>query len=153
MKKLLAVLLAVAMICALGVTAFADDAVAPKDGGSKLTFTTGGEAGTYYGFGSVLAQKVSDVTSTNVTAITSGGSAANIDAIDIGDAQIGFSQSDVLAYAYAGERTFEDLGEITSFSIVAPTSSSPVHPPLPSLPSQPARACTWSAWMTSTLTL
>ena len=120
MKKILAVLLAVAMICALGVTAFADDAVAPKDGGSKVTFTTGGEAGTYYGFGSVLAQKVSDVTSTNVTAITSGGSAANIDAIDIGDAQLGFSQSDVLAYAYAGERTFEEIGAIDSFSIVAP---------------------------------
>ena len=120
MKKLLAVLLAVAMICALGVTAFADDAVAPKDGGSKVTFTTGGEAGTYYGFGSVLAQKVSDVTSTNVTAITSGGSADNIDAIDIGDAQLGFSQSDVLAYAYAGERTFEEIGAIDSFSIVAP---------------------------------
>ena len=120
MKKLLAVLLAVAMICALGVTAFADDAVAPKDGGSKVTFTTGGEAGTYYGFGSVLAQKVSDVTSTNVTAITSGGSAANIDAIDIGDAQLGFSQSDVLAYAYAGERTFEEIGAIDNFSIVAP---------------------------------
>ena len=108
------------MICALGVTAFADDAVAPKDGGSKLTFTTGGEAGTYYGFGSVLAQKVSDVTSTNVTAITSGGSAANIDAIDIGDAQLGFSQSDVLAYAYAGTRSFEEIGAITNFSIVAP---------------------------------
>ena len=120
MKKILAVLLAIAMICALGVTAFADDAVAPKDGGSKVTFTTGGEAGTYYGFGSVLAQKVSDVTSTNVTAITSGGSAANIDAIDIGDAQLGFSQSDVLAYAYAGERTFEEIGAVTNFSIVAP---------------------------------
>ena len=117
MKKILAVLLAIAMICAFGVTAFADDAVAPKDGGSKVTFTTGGEAGTYYGFGSVLAQKVSDVTSTNVTAITSGGSAANIDAIDIGDAQLGFSQSDVLAYAYAG---FEEIGAIDSFSIVAP---------------------------------
>ena len=120
MKKILAVLLALAMICALGVTAFADDAVAPKDGGSKVTFTTGGEAGTYYGFGSVLAQKVSDVTSTNVTAITSGGSAANIDAIDIGDAQLGFSQSDVLAYAYAGTRSFEEIGAITNFSIVAP---------------------------------
>ena len=120
MKKILAVLLALAMVCALGVTAFADDAVAPKDGGSKLTFTTGGEAGTYYGFGSVLAQKVSDVTSTNVTAITSGGSAANIDAIDVGDAQIGFSQSDVLAYAYAGTRSFEEIGAITNFSIVAP---------------------------------
>ena len=120
MKKILAVLLALAMIFALGVTAFADDAVAPKDGGSKLTFTTGGEAGTYYGFGSVLAQKVSDVTSTNVTAITSGGSAANIDAIDIGDAQLGFSQSDVLAYAYAGTRSFEEIGAVTNFSIVAP---------------------------------
>ena len=120
MKKILAVLLALAMVCALGVTAFADDAVAPKDGGSKLTFTTGGEAGTYYGFGSVLAQKVSDVTSTNVTAITSGGSAANIDAIDIGDAQLGFSQSDVLAYAYAGTRSFEEIGAVTNFSIVAP---------------------------------
>ena len=120
MKKILAVLLALAMICALGVTAFADDAVAPKDGGSKVTFTTGGEAGTYYGFGSVLAQKVSDVTSTNVTAITSGGSAANIDAIDIGDAQLGFSQSDVLAYAYAGTRSFEEIGAVTNFSIVAP---------------------------------
>ena len=121
MKKVFALLLAVVMVFALSATAFAaDDAIAPKDGGSKLTFTTGGEAGTYYGFGSVLAQKVSDVTSTNVTAITSGGSAANIDALDIGDAQLGFSQSDVLAYAYAGTRSFEEIGEITNFSIVAP---------------------------------
>ncbi len=120
MKKILALVLALCMVLALGAAACADDAVAPKDGGSKLTFTTGGEAGTYYGFGSVLAQKVSEVTSTSVTAITSGGSAANIDALDIGDAQLGFSQSDVLAYAYAGTRTFEELGAIQSFSIVAP---------------------------------
>lgn len=120
MKEILALALALCMVLALGVTAFADDAVAPKDGGSKLTFTTGGEAGTYYGFGSVIAQKVSEVTSTNVTAITSGGSAANIDALDMGDAQLGFSQSDVLAYAYAGTRTFEELGAVDSFSIVAP---------------------------------
>ena len=119
MKKLLAVLLAVVMVFALSATAFADDA-APKDGGSKVTFTTGGEAGTYYGFGSVLAQKVSEVTSTNVTAISSGGSAANIDALDIGDAQLGFSQSDVLSYAYTGERTFEELGAVDTFSVVAP---------------------------------
>ena len=120
MKKILALALALCMVLALGVTAFADDAVAPKDGGSKLTFSTGGEAGTYYGFGSVIAQKVSEVTSTSVTAITSGGSAANIDALDMGDAQLGFSQSDVLAYAYAGTRTFEELGAVDSFSIVAP---------------------------------
>ena len=120
MKKILALALALCMILALGAAAFADDALAPKDGGSKLTFSTGGEAGTYYGFGSVIAQQVSAKTSTNVTAITSGGSAANIDALDMGDAQLGFSQSDVLAYAYAGTRTFEDLGPIDTFSIVAP---------------------------------
>ena len=118
MKKILALALAVCLVLALGVSAFAD--AAPMDGGSKLTFTTGGESGTYFGFGSVLAQKVSEVTSTTVTAITSGGSAANIDALDFGDAQIGFSQSDVLTYAYTGTRNFEELGAINSFSIVAP---------------------------------
>ena len=120
MKKILALALALCLVLALGVSALADDAVAPKDGGSKLTFTTGGEAGTYFGFGGVMAQKVSEVTSSTVTAITSGGSAANIDALDMGDAQLGFSQSDVLSYAYAGTRSFEDLGAIDSFSIVAP---------------------------------
>ena len=118
MKKFLSVVLALCLVMALAAGAFAD--AAPKDGGSKLTFTTGGEAGTYFGFGGVLAQKVSEVTSTNVTAITSGGSKANIDALDMGDAQLGFSQSDVLSYAYAGVRSFEDLGAITNFSIVAP---------------------------------
>ena len=120
MKKILALALALCLVLALGVSALADDAVAPKDGGSKLTFTTGGEAGTYFGFGGVMAQKVSEVTSSTVTAITSGGSAANIDALDMGDAQLGFSQSDVLSYAYAGTRSFEELGAIDSFSIVAP---------------------------------
>ena len=119
MKKILALALALCMILALGVTVFADDAVAAKDGGSKLTFTTGGPAGTYFGFGGVMAQKVSEVTSTTVTAITSGGSAANIDALDMGDAQLGFSQSDVLSYGYTGARLFEETGAVTSISTVA----------------------------------
>lgn len=118
MKKLLALALALCMILALGAVACAD--AAPKDGGSKITFTTGGETGTYYGFGNVMALQVKNLTSTDVTAIVSGGSAANIDALDMGDAQLGFSQSDVLAYAYEGTRTFEELGAIQSFSIVAP---------------------------------
>ena len=119
MKKILALVLALCLVLSCGALACAD--AAPKDGGSKVTFTTGGEAGTYYGFGNVMATKVREVTSTDVTAIVSGGSKANIDALDMGDAQLGFSQSDVLAYAYAGTRTFEEYGEpVTSFSIVAP---------------------------------
>ena len=88
------------------------------EGGTSLTFTTGGDQGTYYGFGGVLAGKISETTSTTVTAITSGGSAANIEALQMGDAQIGFVQSDVMAYAYEGTRLFEDTGKIDSFSTV-----------------------------------
>ena len=89
-----------------------------REGGTALNFTTGGDQGTYYGFGGVIAGKVGETTSTTVTAITSGGSAANIEALQAGDAQIGFSQSDVLAYAYEGKRTFEETGAVTNFSIV-----------------------------------
>ena len=88
------------------------------EGGSSLIFTTGGDQGTYYGFGGVLAGKISETTSTTVTAITSGGSAANIEALEMGDAQIGFVQSDVMAYAYEGTRLFEDTGKIDNFSTV-----------------------------------
>ncbi len=89
-----------------------------KEGGTSLTFTTGGDQGTYYGFGGVVAQKVGDATSTKVTAIVSGGSQANIENMEAGDAQLGFVQSDVMAYAYQGIRNFE--GEpITNFSTVA----------------------------------
>ena len=89
------------------------------EGGSSLTFTTGGDQGTYYGFGGVLAGKVGETTSTTVTAITSGGSQANIEAMDMGDAQLGFVQTDVGAYAYEGTRLFEETGKIDGFATVA----------------------------------
>jgi TRAP transporter TAXI family solute receptor len=54
-----------------------------------------------------------------VTAIASGGSQANIEFIDAGDAQLGFVQSDVMAYAYDGTRLFEETGKVESFSTVA----------------------------------
>ena len=52
-----------------------------------------------------------------MTAITSGGSKANIEAMSKNDAQLGFVQSDVAAYAYQGTRLFEKAD--TSFSTVA----------------------------------
>ena len=79
-------------------------AAAPASTGSELKFTTGGDQGTYYGFGSVLAGQVSGSTGTKVTAITSGGSQANIEALEAGDAELAFVQSDVMAYAYGGRR-------------------------------------------------
>ena len=43
--------------------------------GVELKFSTGGEQGTYYGFGNVLAQAITSAgTGTKVTAVTSNGS-------------------------------------------------------------------------------
>lgn len=111
MKKILAMVLALCMVFALCATsAFAAD---------ELIFTTGGEAGTYYAFGSVLAQYVSNNSGISVTAITGNGSQANVEDMDAGDVQLAFCQSDVMSYAYNGTNLFEDLGKIDSFSVVA----------------------------------
>ncbi len=85
---------------------------------ANLTFGTGGDTGTYYGFGSVLANYVSGKCDFTVTAVTSGGSKANIEDMDANDVQLGFAQSDVMSYAYNGERLFEGA-PITGFSVVA----------------------------------
>jgi len=95
---------------------------AVKDGSGKgkssaLSFGTGGDTGTYYGFGSVLAGYVTNNTSYKVTAVTSGGSKANIEDISSNDVQLGFVQSDVMSYAYNGERLF--TSPVKGFSVVA----------------------------------
>jgi len=110
MKKIVALVLASVMVLALA---------ACGGKGGNLTFTTGGDQGTYYGFGTVLAGKVSDKSKTSVTAITSGGSKANIEAMQAGDAQLGFVQSDVAAYGYEGTRLFAESGKVDIFSTVA----------------------------------
>ena len=71
---------------------------------AELTFTTGGTSGTYYAYGNVLAQYITNNSDVAVTAVAGNGSAANIDLLDIGDAQLGFVQNDVAAYAYNGIR-------------------------------------------------
>ena len=114
MKKIISLALVLVMIMTCAAIA---DEKAGMPGGTKLRFTTGGAQGTYYGFGGVLAGKVGEKTSTTVTAITSGGSKANIEAMDDGDAELGFVQSDVGAYAFRGMRLFED--RVTNFSTVA----------------------------------
>ena len=101
-----------------GAESEAPAAPAASGSGAELKFTTGGDQGTYYGFGSVLAGQISGATGTKVTAITSGGSKANIEAMEAGDAQLGFVQSDVMAYAYEGTNLFEGA-PVEGFSTVA----------------------------------
>ena len=123
MKKFLT--LALSAVMTLTLLAGCGDSSTPAGSGSAapaggdLIFTTGGETGTYYAFGGVIAQDVSANTATNVTAISSDGSKANVLLLKSGDAQLGFCQSDVMAYAYNGTSTFADTGAYTEFSTVA----------------------------------
>lgn len=82
-----------------------------------LTFGTGGDTGTYYAYGGVLASYVSSNTDLIVTAVTSGGSQANIEDLAAGNVQLAFVQSDVMSYGYNGERLFEN--KVEGFSTVA----------------------------------
>ena len=126
-KKLTAVLLTVVMAASLAACGGSSDGGSStgestsdesKSSGGELIFTTGGDQGTYYGFGSVLAGQISDLTDTTVTAIVGKGSKANIEAMDAGDAQLGFVQSDVMSYAYQGTNRFEGA-KVDNFSTVA----------------------------------
>lgn len=85
------------------------------DNGGSLRFVTGGESGTYYAFGSVIAQHATNNTDVSITAASSGGSQANIQELEDGTAELGFAQSDVMAYAYDGTNLFEGK-PVTTFS-------------------------------------
>lgn len=86
---------------------------------AKMTMGTGGTAGTYYGYGGVLGQYIKNNAGIDVTVVSTDGSKANIQSIDAGDYQLGTVQSDVMAYAWDGTRSFEAEGAISSFRVVA----------------------------------
>ena len=118
MKKLIA--LALALILTLSCASAM----------AELIFTTGGTSGTYYAFGNVLAQYITNNSDVAVTAVSGNGSAANIDLLDLGDAQLALVQNDVANYAYNGIRFEQYEGN-------------------PSTPSPPCarctpRPCSWS---------
>ena len=108
MKKAIALLLVLCM--AVGLCACSSKS-------KSLTFTTGGESGTYYAFGGVLGSYVSGATDLDITVVASTGSKANIEDMAAGNAQLGFSQSDVMSYAYSGSRLFDSA--VKDFSVVA----------------------------------
>ena len=134
MKKLLSLLLTAALAmcllagCGNGGTApsaeggdapAASDAGTSTGTGDELKFTTGNSQGTYFAFGSVLAGQVSASTDSKILAVEGKGSQANIELLDMGDAQLGFVQSDVMSYAYDGTNLFSEFGKVDCFSTVA----------------------------------
>ncbi len=85
---------------------------------TTMTMGTGGTAGTYYGYGGILGSQIKSSAGINVNVVSTDGSKANILGIDAGNYQLGTVQSDVMAYAWEGSRSFEKEGKIDSFRVV-----------------------------------
>lgn len=105
-RKFCCVLLAVSVLILTGC------------GGQRMMMGTGGTSGTYYAFGGVLAQYMKSYTDYSVTAVSTAASKANIQSIGDGDYQIGFTQSDVMNYAWEGSRSFETDGPCRDFRVL-----------------------------------
>ncbi len=113
MKKIIALLLCVVLAFTLVACGNAGDGAA-----TKLTMGTGGTAGTYYGYGGILGNQIKTSAGITVNVVSTDGSKANILGIDIGNYQLGTVQSDVMAYAWDGARSFEKEGKIDSFRVI-----------------------------------
>lgn len=111
MKKILSVILVLTLALTL--------AACGGSGASKMIMGTGGTSGTYYAFGGVLGQYIHNNAGITVNVVSTDGSRANIESIASGDYQLGTVQSDVMAYAWEGSRSFESTGKIDSFRVVA----------------------------------
>ncbi len=115
MKKLIAVLLAAVMVFSLAACGGEGGGeTAPKE----LRFVTGGETGTYYAFGTVIAQHASSNIGTKINALVGAGSKGNVNKLADKEAELAFCQSDVMAYAYNGSNLFEKEGKVTNFSVL-----------------------------------
>jgi len=67
----------------------------------SFIFATGGTGGTYFPYGTILAQKISDVNEyITIEVAATGASVENIRMIDSGAAHIAIAQNDVTDYAY-----------------------------------------------------
>ena len=129
MKKFLSLILALGMVASLAACggssssgdASSDSSTDSSDSApaasAKLRFVTGGESGTYYAFGSVIAQHATNNTNVAVTGLVGNGSKSNVEELADGNAELAFCQSDVMAYAYNGTNLFEN--PIDCFSTVA----------------------------------
>ena len=128
MKKKIQALLAVAVVGVLAMGLAGCSSGGNNEGNkgnasgdtANLRFVTGGESGTYYAYGNVLAQYATNGEyGLGVTALSGNGSQANVQALQDDDADVAFCQSDVLAYAYEGTNLFEEDGAYKDFSVVA----------------------------------
>ena len=117
MKRFLAILTVLAVVLVAFAACGGGQGETPS-GATAMTMGTGGTQGTYYAYGGILGNQLKTSTGITVNVVSTDGSKANILGIDTGNYQLGTVQSDVMAYAAAGTRTFEAEGAIDTFRVI-----------------------------------
>ena len=115
-SKVLAIVLCIAMaltLCACGPKESNDNNENNNNDNQQnntpatLTMGTGGESGTYYAFGGVLASYLGSETGLHVNVVSTGGTKANIVGINEGEFELATVQSDVATYAFEGSNGYD----------------------------------------------
>ena len=93
---------------------------------------TGGTAGTYYPIGGLIANAISGAGDKGVpglvaTAVSSNGSVANINAIQSGSLESGFTQSDVAYWAHTGTGLYDGKGKVEDLRLIATLYPETIH--------------------------
>ena len=117
MKKSLAFALAITIMflmlagCAVSL---------PGSQPTRLLMVTGGTAGTYYAYGGVIASTLTEkLPRVEITANTSGASAANARSLKNKEAELAIIQNDVLDYAYNGTELLQEDGAMPTLRTIA----------------------------------
>ena len=88
---------------------------------------TGGTAGTYYPIGGLIANAISNPPNLVATAVASNGSVANINGIQSGTLESGFTQSDVAFWAYTGTGVYEGKPKVADLRLIASLYPETIH--------------------------
>ena len=88
------------LLMAAGMSVFA------TGGKERIRLATGGTTGTYYAYGTALAQILGEKTGVSITVQSSGASKANIQLMDAGEIELAMVQNDVMSYAWNGVDLF-----------------------------------------------
>ena len=113
MKKLISLSLVLMMVLCAAACAGGQQT-------KRLTMVTGGESGTYFAFGGVIANVLTEnIDGVEISAITSGASVANARSLANGEADLAILQNDVLDYAVNGTEIMAEDGALTSLKAIA----------------------------------
>ncbi len=116
MKKTLSLVLAALMLFTVVLTGCGTSEETKAE--EKIILTTGGDQGTYYGYCTAMSTILAEKTGTEIKVLPSGASKANIQLVQVGDANMAIVQNDVMYYAYTGTDLFEGA-QTQDFAAVA----------------------------------